>query len=181
VPKDPLEFRNELLAGKPRHLQVLKVVAERSGWGHAPRGHFQGIAFMEGYSSHIAQVAEVSIEAGQLKIHKITCVIDCGQAVNPRIIESQLESGIVYGLSAALWGNITLRGGQVQQRNFNDQRVLRMDELPMLDVHIIASDARPGGIGELAVPPVAPSLCNAIFAATGKRLRTLPIAAHKLV
>jgi len=179
--RDPLEFRNELLAGKPRHLQVLKVIAERSGWGHAPQGHFQGIAFMEGYTSHIAQVAEVSIEAGRLKIHRITCVIDCGQAVNPRIIESQLESGIVYGLTAALWGNITLRGGRVQQRNFNDQRVLRMDELPVLDVHIIASDARPGGIGEVAVPPVAPSICNAIFAATGKRLRALPIAAHKLV
>jgi isoquinoline 1-oxidoreductase beta subunit len=181
VPKDPLEFRSELLAGKPRHLQVLKVAAERSGWGHPPAGHFQGLAFMEGYTSHVAQVAEVSIEAGRLKIHRITCVVDCGQTVNPRIIESQLESGIVYGLTAALWGNITLRGGQVQQRNFNDQRVLRMNELPVLDVHVIASDAKPGGIGELAVPPVAPSICNAIFAATGKRLRSLPIATHKLV
>ena len=180
VSKDPLEFRQELLAGKLRHLQVLKVVAERSGWGHAPNGHFQGIAFMEGYTSHIAQVAEVSIEAGRLKIHKITCVIDCGQTVNPRIVESQLESGIVYGLTAALWGNVTLRGGRVQQRNFNDYRVLRMNELPILDVHVITSDARPGGVGETAVPPVAPSICNAIFRATGKRLRTLPIGAHKL-
>ena len=136
---------------------------------------------MEGYTSHVAQVAEVSIEAGRLKIRRITCVVDCGQTVNPRIIESQLESGIVYGLTAALWGNITLRAGQVQQRNFNDQRVLRMNELPVLDVHVIASDARPGGIGEVAVPPVAPSICNAIFAATGKRLRSLPIATHKLV
>ena len=178
--RDPLEFRRELLAGKPRHLQVLKVLAERSGWGHAPRGRFQGIAFMEGYTSHIAQVAEVSVENGRLRIHKITCVIDCGQPVNPRIIESQLESGIVFGLSAALWGDVTLRGGRVQQRNFNDQRVLRMNELPALDVHVIAGDARPGGVGETAVPPVAPAICNAIFAATGKRLRTLPIAAHKL-
>jgi len=101
--------------------------------------------------------------------------------VNPRIVESQLESGIVYGLTAALWGNVTLRGGRVQQRNFNDQRVLRLNELPILDVHVIASDAPPGGVGEAAVPPVAPSVCNAIFAATGKRLRTLPIAAHKLI
>jgi len=178
--RDPLEFRRELLAGKPRHLQVLKVLAERSGWGHAPRGRFQGIAFMEGYTSHIAQVAEVSVENGRLRIHKITCVIDCGQPVNPRIIESQLESGIVFGLSAALWGDVTLRGGRVQQRNFNDQRVLRMNELPALDVDVIAGDARPGGVGETAVPPVAPAICNAIFAATGKRLRTLPIAAHKL-
>lgn len=181
VSKNPLEFRSELLAGKPRHLQVLKVVAERSGWGHAPKGHFQGIAFMEGYTSHIAQVAEVSVEASRLKIHKITCVIDCGQTVNPRIVESQLESGIVYGLTAALWGNLTLRRGRVQQRNFNDHRVLRSNELPILDVHVITSDARPGGVGEAAVPPVAPSICNAIFAATGKRLRTLPIAAHKLI
>lgn len=179
--KDPLEFRRELLAGKPRHLDVLKVVGERSGWGHAPKGHFQGIAFMEAYTSHIAQVAEVSIEAGRLKIHRITSVIDCGQTVNPRIVEAQLESGIVYGLSAALWGNVTLRGGRVQQRNFNDHRVLRINELPILDVHVIKSDARPGGVGEAAVPPVAPSICNAIFAATGKRLRTLPIAAHKLI
>jgi CO/xanthine dehydrogenase Mo-binding subunit len=180
VSKDPLEFRRELLAGKPRHLQVLEVVAERSGWGHAPKGHFQGLAFMEGYKSHIAQVAEVSVEAGRLKLHKITCVIDCGQTVNPRIVESQLESGIVYGLTAALWGNVTLRGGRVQQHNFNDHRVLRINELPMLDVHLITSDAPPGGVGEAAVPPVAPSVCNAIFAATGKRLRTLPIAAHEL-
>jgi isoquinoline 1-oxidoreductase beta subunit len=136
---------------------------------------------MEGYSSHIAQVAEVSIEAGALKVHRITCVIDCGQTVNPRIVESQLESGIVYGLTAALWGEITLRAGRVQQRNFNDYRVLRLNEMPVLDVHIIASDEKPGGIGETGVPPVAPAVCNAIFAATGKRLRSLPIAAHKLV
>ena len=160
---------------------MLKVVAERSGWGQAPKGHFQGIAFMEGYTSHIAQVAEVSIEAGELKVHKITCVIDCGQTVNPRIVESQLESGIVYGLTAALWGAVTLHRGRVQQRNFNDYRVLRLNEVPLIDVHIIPSDARPGGIGETAVPPVAPALCNAIFAATGKRLRSLPIVAHKLV
>jgi CO/xanthine dehydrogenase Mo-binding subunit len=123
----------------------------------------------------------VSVEASGLKIHKITCVIDCGQTVNPRIVESQLESGIVYGLTAALWGDLTLRRGRVQQRNFNDHRVLRSNELPILDVHVITSDARPGGVGEAAVPPVAPSICNAIFAATGKRLRTLPIAAHKLI
>jgi len=178
--RDPLEYRLELLAGKPRHLQVLKLIRERCGWGHAPAGHHLGLAFMEGYSSHLAQVAEVSIEAGELKIHRITCVMDCGQTVNPRIVESQLESGIVYGLSAALWGEITIRGGRVQQRNFNDYRVLRLNELPVLDVHVIPSEEHPGGIGETAVPPVAPALCNAIFAATGKRLRSLPIAAHKL-
>jgi isoquinoline 1-oxidoreductase subunit beta len=179
--RNPLDFRLQLLAGKPRHTRVLELVAERSGWGHPPQGRYQGIAFMEGYTSHIAQVAEVSVESGRLRVHKITCVIDCGQTVNPRIVESQLESGIVYGLSAALWGDITLRGGRVQQRNFNDYRVLRLNETPQIDIHIIPSDAPPGGIGETGVPPVAPAICNAIFAATGKRLRSLPISAHTLV
>jgi isoquinoline 1-oxidoreductase beta subunit len=178
--KDPLEFRLQLLAGKPRHTQVLNTIAERARWGHAPRGRYQGIAFMEGYTSHIAQVAEVSVEGGRLKIHKITCVIDCGQTVNPRIVESQIESAIVYGLSAALWGNITLRNGRVQQSNFNDCRVLRLNEMPELDVHILASDAAPGGIGETGLPPVAPAICNAVFAATGRRLRSLPLSQYRL-
>jgi len=180
VAKDPLAFRLELLAGKPRDTQLLRVLAERSGWGHAPAGHHQGLAFMAAYGGFHAQVAEISVESGRLRIHKITCVIDCGQTVNPRIVESQVESGIVYGLSAALWGEVTLEGGRVKQRNFNDYRVLRLHEMPELDVHIIPSDAAPGGLGETAVPPVAPALCNAIFAATGKRLRSLPLSAHKL-
>jgi len=179
--KNPLEFRLQLLAGKARHTRVLQVIAERSNWGHAAPGHYQGLAFMEAYSSHVAQVAEVSIEHGQLKVHRVTCVIDCGQTVNPRIVESQVESGIIYGLSAALWGNVTLRNGRPQQSNFNDYRVLRLNEAPQMHVHIIPSDAKPGGVGETAVPPVAPAICNAIFAATGKRLRSLPIVAHRLV
>jgi len=125
-------------------------------------------------------VAEVSIEGGRVRVHKITCVIDCGQTVNPRIVEAQLQSGIIYGLSAALWGAITLQDGRVQQQNFHEYRVLRVHETPAIDVHIIPSDAPPGGIGETGVPPVAPAVCNAIFAATGKRLRSLPISAHAL-
>ncbi len=178
--KDPLAFRRELLADKPRHLEVLRIAAERSQWGHPPAGHYQGIAFMEGYTSLIAQVAEVSIERGALRVHRMTCVIDCGQTVNPRIIESQLESGMVYGLSATLWGDITLRNGQVQQRNFNAYRVLRLNETPQFDIHIVPSVGKPGGIGETGVPPIAPAVCNALYAATGKRVRTLPIAAHGL-
>ena len=135
---------------------------------------------MEGYTSHIAQVAEVSIEDGRLKVHKITCVIDCGQTVNPRIVESQIQSGIIYGLSAALWADVTLRNGRVEQSNFNDYRMLRLNEAPELDVYVVPSDAPPGGVGETAVPPVAPAICNAIYAATGKRLRSLPISAHSL-
>jgi isoquinoline 1-oxidoreductase beta subunit len=180
VSKDPLELRLELLADKPRHLAVLKEAARRASWGRPPPGRFQGLAFMEGYTSHIAQVAEISVAGGVLKVHKITCVIDCGQMVNPRIVESQIESGIVYGLSAALWGDITLRAGQVRETNFNTYRVLRGNEMPDLDVHLIPSEAAPGGIGEAAVPPVAPAVCNAIFAATGKRLRRLPIGSHAL-
>jgi isoquinoline 1-oxidoreductase beta subunit len=178
--KNPLDFRLEHLAGKPRHIRVLELVAERSGWGKAPKGRYQGLAFMEGYTSHIAQVAEVSVENGRLKVHKVTCVIDCGQAVNPRIVASQLESGIIFGLSAALWGDITLRNGRAQQQNFHEYRVLRLHETPEIDIHIVPSDAAPGGIGETGVPPVAPAVCNAIFAATGKRLRSLPISAHRL-
>ena len=179
ISKDPLQFRLELLAGKPRHRQVLQLIAERSAWGHPVTGRHQGLAFMEGYGACIAQVAEISIQGGRLKIHRISCVIDCGQTVNPRIVESQLESAIVYGLSAALWGDVTLQGGRVRQSNFNDYRVLRLNELPELDIHIIPSSGTPAGIGETGVPPVAPAVCNAIFAATGQRLRSLPISAHK--
>jgi isoquinoline 1-oxidoreductase subunit beta len=177
---NPLEFRLALLAGKPRHIRVLKLVAERSGWGRAPKGRYQGLAFMEGYTSHIAQVAEVSVEGGRLQVHKVTCVIDCGQVVNPRIVTSQLESGIIFGLSAALWGEVTLKNGRAQQQNFHQYRVLRLHETPEIDIHLVSSDAAPGGIGETGVPPIAPAVCNAIFAATGRRLRSLPISAHDL-
>jgi isoquinoline 1-oxidoreductase beta subunit len=174
--RDPVEFRLALLAAKPRHTHVLRTAAERAGWGRPAQGRHQGVAFMEGYSTQIAQVAEISVQAGEVKVHKITCVVDCGQMVNPRIVESQIESGIVFGLTAALWGDVTLVGGRAQQTNFNSYRLLRGNEVPELDVHLVDSDAAPGGIGEAAVPPVAPAICNAIFAATGKRLRELPIS-----
>ncbi|MEA3107808.1 MAG: isoquinoline 1-oxidoreductase subunit beta [Gammaproteobacteria bacterium] len=178
--KDPVEFRLGMLAAKPRHAHVLRTAAERAGWGLRKPGRHQGVAFMEGYSTQVAQVAEISVVAGEIKVHKITCVVDCGQMVNPRIVESQIESGIVFGLTAALWGEVTLVGGRVRQTNFNSYRLLRGNEMPELSVHLVESDAAPGGIGEAAVPPVAPAICNAIFAATGKRLRSLPIARQKL-
>jgi isoquinoline 1-oxidoreductase beta subunit len=179
--QNPLDFRLRHLAKKPRQRRVLQLAAERAGWGKPPQGHYQGIALMEGYTTHVAQVAEISIAGGELKVHKIVCVVDCGQMVNPRIVESQIESGIVFGLSAALWGEVTILGGQVQQTNFNNYRVLRNNESPELDVHLVQSDEAPGGIGEAAVPLVAPALCNAIFTATGKRLRALPIGTQKWV
>ena len=177
---NPYDFRMRQLANKPRQRHVLELAAERAGWGKAPSGRHQGVALMEGYTSHLAQVAEISIVGGELIVHKIVCVVDCGQMVNPRIVESQIESGIVFGLSAARWGNVTIAGGKVQQTNFNNYRVLRNNEMPELDVHLVDSDAAPGGIGEASVPLVAPALCNAIFAATGKRLRALPIGTQKL-
>jgi isoquinoline 1-oxidoreductase beta subunit len=179
--KNPFDFRMQHLAKKPRQKHVLQLAAERAGWGKAPPGRFQGIALMEGYTTHLAQVAEISIVGGQLKVHKIVCVVDCGQMVNPRIVESQIESGIVFGLTAALWGEVTIVAGQVQQTNFNNYRLLRNNELPELDVHLVDSDEAPGGIGEAGVPLVAPALCNAIFTATGKRLRALPIGGQKLL
>jgi isoquinoline 1-oxidoreductase beta subunit len=178
--KNPFDFRMAHLAGKRRQRRVLEMTAERAGWGKAPAGRFQGIALMEGYTTHLAQVAEISVDAGELKVHKIICVVDCGQMVNPRIVESQIESGIVFGLSAALWGEVTIAGGRVQQTNFNNYRVLRGNELPELDVHLLDSEEPPGGIGEPAVALVAPAICNAIFAATGKRLRSLPIGSQRL-
>ncbi len=179
--KNPYDFRLAQLAKKPRQRRVLQLAAERAGWGKAAAGRHQGIALLEGYTTHLAQVAEISIENGELKVHKITCVVDCGQMVNPRIVESQIESGIVFGLTAALWGEVTLKGGRVQQTNFNNYRLLRNNELPELDVHLVDSDEAPGGIGEAAVPLVAPAICNAIFTATGIRLRELPIGRQKLL
>ena len=178
--KNPLEFRLKLLEAKPRHTRVLKLAAERAGWSRTRLARFQGMAFMEGYTTHMAQVAEISIDAGALKVHKITCVVDCGQMVNPRIVESQIVSGIVFGLSSALWGEVTLVEGQAQQTNFNSYRVLRGNEMPEIDVQLVDSDEAPGGIGEPSVALVAPAICNALFAATGKRLRTLPIAGQAL-
>ncbi len=178
---NPYDFRLAQLANKPRQRHVLQLAAQRAGWGKAAAGRYQGIALMEGYTTHLSQVAEISIENGQLKVHKITCVVDCGQMVNPRIVESQIEGGIIFGLTAALWGEVTLEGGRVQQTNFNHYRLLRNNELPELDVHLVDSDETPGGIGEAAVPLVAPAICNAIFTATGTRLRELPISKQRLV
>ena len=179
--KDPYEFRHALLGKQPRAQRVLEEAATRAGWGKAAAGRHQGIAVMEGYGTYLAQVAEISVEQGKLKLHKITCVVDCGHKVNPSIVDQQISGGIVFGLSAALWGEVTLDGGKVKQSNFDHYRVLRMHQMPELDVHLLDSTEAPGGIGEPSVAVVAPALANAVFAATGKRIRALPLAAAGLV
>jgi isoquinoline 1-oxidoreductase beta subunit len=180
--KDPFEFRRGLLPKGSRPLGVLELAAEKAGWGTAlPKGHGRGIALVNNIGSFTAQVAEVSVEAGKLRVHRVVCAVDCGQPVNPAGIEQQIQSGIVYGLSAAMKGAITIDRGRVQQSNFHQYDVLRMDEMPKVEVHIVASHAAPGGIGEASVPPIAAAVGNAIFAATGKRIRRLPIRPEDFV
>jgi isoquinoline 1-oxidoreductase beta subunit len=175
--KDPFEFRRSLLEKHPRHKAVLELAAERAGWGQPmPAGRARGIALQESFGSYVTEVAEVSVSPdGKPKVHRIVCAIDCGTVVNPDIVVAQMESGIVYGLSAALSGEITIKDGRVVQGNFDTYPVLRMNEMPVVEVHIMKSIEAPGGVGEPGTPPAAPAVCNAIFAATGKRVRRLPI------
>jgi isoquinoline 1-oxidoreductase beta subunit len=180
--QDPIAFRAALLAQHPRHLAVLKRVAALSDWGHplqhaadgAPRA--RGVALHEAFGSVVAQVAEVSLGPNKLiRVHRVVCVIDCGLPVNPNLIRQQMESGIVFGLSAALQDEISIVNGQVQQKNFVDFPVVRMNGCPVIETDIMPSQMHPQGVGEPAVPPIAPAVANAVFALTGKRLRTLPL------
>lgn len=173
--RDPIDYRLELLAAHPRQIAILKLLREKSNWGHAPQGRFQGVAIQESFASIVGQVAEISIGAGGvLTVHKVTAVVDCGLAVNPAGVRAQIMSAVVYGLSAALHGQITFKNGQVEQSNFHDYVVLRLPEAPVVETHLINSGEKMGGVGEPGTPPIAPAVGNAIFAATGKRLRTLP-------
>lgn len=179
--RDPVELRLELLAGAPRMRRVVQLAAQRSGWGRPlPAGRARGIACVDDTGSFVAQVAEVSLEAGAVRVHKVTCVADCGQVIHPRIVESQLSGAIIGGLAAALYGEITIRDGRVEQGNFDDYPLLRMSEAPAIDVHIMPSTEAPGGVGEPALPPIAPAVANGLFALTGKRLRSLPIRVETL-
>jgi len=174
--RDPLELRRELLKGATQHLKVLEAAADRAGWGKpAPSGVGRGIAVHGSFGSVAAQVAEVSVERDRIRVHRVVCAIDCGTAVNPAGVAAQLESAVVFGLSAALYGEITFREGRVQQSNFHDYRPLRLFEMPVVEVHIVPSTERPSGVGEPGVPPIAPAVANAVFAATGQRLRRLPL------
>jgi isoquinoline 1-oxidoreductase beta subunit len=175
--KDPYHFRRDLLSKHPRHRAVLDFLAEKSQWGKPlTPGRFRGMALHESFKSIIGQIAEVSVsEEGGLRVHKVVCAVDCGMVTNPDTIEAQMQGAIVFGLSAALHGEIIFKSGRVEQSNFDDYEILRMDEMPLVEVHIVPSKEFPGGVGEPGVPPIAPAVANAIFAATGKRIRRLPI------
>jgi len=175
--KDPYEFRRDMLGASPRYLGVLKLAAEKAGWGTPPpAGRSRGIAVFKSFLSYVAEVAEVSVSGdGTVTVHKVVCAIDCGPVVNPAIVESQMQGAIVYGLTAALYGEITIDKGRVVQGNFDTYRMLKMKEMPAVEVHIVPSTEAQGGVGEPATPPIAAAVCNAIFAVTGKRIRKLPI------
>jgi isoquinoline 1-oxidoreductase beta subunit len=180
--KDPYQLRRTLLAGQPRMLAVLDLAAQKANWGSAlPAGHARGIATHFSFDSYVAQVAEVSVEKdGTVRVHRVVAAVDCGRTVNPDTVKAQLEGGIIFGLTAALKTEITLEKGRVQQRNFNDYPMLCMFESPAIEVYIVPSAEHPTGVGEPGVPPVAPAVANAIFAATGKRVRRLPIKPEDL-
>ena len=174
--KDPVEFRRSLLAKEPKYLRVLNLAVEKSGWGKPlPAGRKLGIGVMEGYGTYLAQVAEVSVEGNQIKLHRMVVVADVGAMVNPNIVEQQIESSVVYGMASAMYDEITVKGGKVEQTNFHNYRSPRMNEIPKIEIHLIADGKEPGGIGEPVTALVAPTVANAVFAITGQRLRRLPL------
>lgn len=174
--EDPVGFRRKLLRAAPRYLAVLDLVAEKAGWGSAlPVGRARGVALHESFGSIVAQVAEVSLEAGQPRVHRVVCAIDCGTVVNPNVVAQQMEGSVVYALSAALYGRIDIRDGKVQQGNFPAYPMIRLASAPVVETWIVPSQRDPGGVGEPGVPPLAPAVANGLFALTGKRLRALPL------
>jgi isoquinoline 1-oxidoreductase beta subunit len=175
---DAFTFRRKLLDKNPRMKAVLELAADKAGWNTPlPAGRGRGIAVAEAFKSYVAQVAEVSVDkGGRVTVDRVVCAVDCGTAINPDIIAAQMEGGIGFGLGAALFGAITLKDGRVEQDNFNSYRVLRINEMPRVEVHIMPSAEPPTGVGEPGVAPVGPAVANAIFAATGKRHRVLPFA-----
>jgi len=175
--QDPVAFRRSLLGKSPRGLAVLDLAAEKAGWGKPlPSGQGRGVALMySGWDTYMAQVAEVEVAGTEVRVRRVVCAVDCGMIVNPDTVRAQVEGGIVFGISGALWGEITFNNGRVEQSNFHDYRVLRMNEMPQIDVYLVRSHEKPGGMGEPGTATIAPALTNAVFAATGRRIRQLPI------
>lgn len=178
--KDPVEYRLSLLGKQPRYAAVLNLVAKQANYNTPPAGHHYGVALMEGYNTYLAMIADITMEGGKVKVHALHCAVDCGQAVNPDIVLAQVEGSAMFGLTAALWGQIDVANGQVKQTNFHEYRLLRINEAPQVKVYLVQSEAEPGGIGEPATALVAPAIANAVFRATGKRHRSLPFARHGL-
>src|SRR2546429_7609397 len=175
--KDPYEYRRDLLGKAPRHLGVLNLAASKAGWSTPlPAGRSRGVPVWESVDDNRARGTETSMTSdGAPRLHPVVCAVDCGPVVNPDIVEAQMQNAIVYGLTAALWGEITIDKGRVQQSNFHDYRMLRLAEMPVVEVHIVPSTDAQGGVGEPGTPPIAPAVCNALFVLTGKRIRKLPI------
>jgi len=176
---DPVKYRRDLLGKTPRALNVLNTAAQAANWGSAlPKGQGRGVSVMHAFGSYFAIVVEVAVEQGEVAVKRVVCAVDCGMVVNPNTVEAQVQGGIIFGITGALYSEITIKDGRVQQNNFTDYRMLRIDQTPPIDVHIVKSSEAPGGIGEPGTAALAPALTNAIFAATGKRLRQLPVGSQ---
>ena len=173
--KDPIAFRLALIKNRPRHVAALKLAAEKAGWGQSlPAGRFRGVAVAESFGTVVAEIAEISVENGEPKVHRVVCAVDCGIAVNPDNVRAQMEGGIGFGLGAVLKSKLTLDKGRVVEGNFDSYEVLRLDEMPAVEVHIVPSEAKPSGVGEPGVPPIGPAVANAFYQATKRRIRALP-------
>jgi len=180
--KDPVSYRLGLLPASSRYRGVLQLAAEEAGWGKKklPANHAHGVAVHQSFESYVAEIAEVSLENGKIRVHRVVAAVDCGRVINPDGVRQQIEGAIVYGLSAALHGAITLENGRVMQSNFHDYVPLRFSEMPQIEVHIFESTEHPTGIGEPGTPPIAPAVANAVFKLTGKRLRHMPLDQEKI-
>jgi isoquinoline 1-oxidoreductase beta subunit len=175
--QDPVEFRRQLLKEVPRYLAVLDLAASKANWGSAlPAGRSRGVALHESFGTIVAQVAEVSIEDDKPRVHKVVCAVDCGTVVNSDTVKQQMQSSVVFALSAALFGKIDIQGGVVQQSNFPSYPMVNLAQSPVVDVYIVPSQRAPAGVGEPGVPPLAPAVANALFVLTQKRSRSLPLA-----
>jgi isoquinoline 1-oxidoreductase subunit beta len=180
--QDPVAYRRALLDKSPRAKAVLDLAADKAGWGKAlPKGTGRGVSLQLAFGSYLAQVAEVEVSAsGAIRVRRVVCAVDCGTAINPDTVQAQIQSGIIFGATAALYGEITLKNGRVEQTNFDTYQMLRMNEAPIIEVHIVQSSEPPGGLGEAGTSAIVPAIANAIFAATGKRLRKMPVDASAL-